>query len=725
MRWLKKVFLGLLLLWLTSGQGLFSQTRNLETRLFRIKSLPPGRLSRIVYLPTGKIVYLRAQPTQETYLSMAENSCFSEQWLGSGDYNLQKDREGEVWIAEIANRASSPCLILKKIGQKPSLLLPLIDSKHQIYTASLDFAFDLANQAVFVWLEKSAHHFSLKGYHTATSTFWEIDHSSLGASSFPRILIDQTNRIWIFWVGNLQGNDDIFVTCFENGRWSPVSCLSANNPYPDLFPEFKEGPDGEIWVVWSGYDGHDYEIYGRSFQESQWSATQKITDNSRGDSAPFLIMVENTPVILWIQTKDTSSFLMATFWPEQSKTHPRVLFHNQYPFHKVYAAVQNDQISLLLQGLKNSTLLTTTLEAIVSAPEKYSLEALESKTAPVVNPELDDSSYIGFGNSITYGYIDYHEAPEIGYIPRLETMLIQQYGEGRVINEGWPGETTVNGVTRIDEVLIKHQAQYLLLMEGTNDIIFQEISTDTSEFNLREMVRKSREYGVYVIITTIIPRNDWRWKRTYYRERIYALNDRIRNLADQEKIPLIDFFNIFYNYPEEDGGWTSLLSTDKVHPSEKGYQLMAESWFTEIKLTPFPPQEIRIYRIRDGFAPVPHTANVVIWQLNKKLDNLNNFLYINIYRREKTNSNQQFELIKHLPLDSREISKTGIIGFPSLNNFGLQFADRSINNQKKYEYILSLTRQDEIEGPPSPVGQEEIVIITLKKEKRLPPLFKK
>ena len=117
---------------------------------------------------------------------------------------------------------------------------------------------------------------------------------------------------------------------------------------------------------------------------------------------------------------------------------------------------------------------------------------------------------------------------------------------------------------------------------------------------------------------------------------------------------------------------------------------MAESWFGEIKLIPFPPQEIQVYRIRDGFVPVPHTANVITWQLNKKLDDLSNFLYINIYRREKVNSNYHFELIHRLPLDSMEISKTGLIGFPSLNNFGPQFVDRTISNQKNMNMYFHL-----------------------------------
>ena len=722
MRWLKNVFLGLLILSVTQVQGLFTQISPFKPKLFHIKNIPSGRLSRIIYLPTGQAVYLRSQLSQETYLGIVENSHFSEHWLGSIDFNLQKDRQGDVWLAGITNETSFPQLILEKIEQSPSLRLSLTHSTQQIYPSSLDFAFDLANQAVFVWLEKSSAQFSLQGYQTATATFWKINHPSLNSASFPRILIDQSNRIWVFWVGNLQGNDDIFVTCFDNGHWTPVKCLSEPNPYPDLFPQIKEGPDGQIWLVWSGYDGHDYEIFGRRFQAGKWSNTQKITDNSTADSAPFLLLIRNKPLIFWLQAKDTFSFLRASFWPKQSKINPVILFQSIHPFHKIQAALQDGQISLVLQGFKKNTLLTTTVERLFSVAEHHLQESPEQKTSPVVKPELDDNSFIGFGNSITYGYIDYHEAPEIGYIPRLEAMLIQQYGEGHVINEGWPGETTVNGVTRIEEVLDKHQAQYLLLMEGTNDIIFQEISTDTSEFNLKEMVRKSREYGVYVIITTIIPRNDWRWKRNYYRERIYALNDRIRNLAVQEKVPFIDFFNIFYNYPEEDGGWTTLLSTDKVHPSEKGYQLMAESWFGEIKLIPFPPQEIQVYRIRDGFVPVPHTANVIIWQLNKKLDDLSNFLYINIYRREKVNSNYHFELIHRLPLDSMEISKTGLIGFPSLNNFGPQFVDRTISNQKKYEYVLSLIRKDEIEGPPSSISQEHVVIINSKK-KKFPPHY--
>jgi len=725
MKWLKKAVLLAIVLLISQNLGLSSQSHDRPARRFQIKTIPPGRLSRIVYLSAGKAVFLRARPTGETYLSFSDNHHLSEQLVCHGDFNLRKDRTGTVWMAGISGETSSPQLILQKIAQKPCLILPLVNQNQQIYASSLDFAFDLANQAVFVWLQRTTQQFSLKGYSSFTGTTWEISHPSLTSASFPRILIDQGNRIWLFWVGNERENDDIFVTYFDGTHWAPVTCLTTSNPYPDIFPQIKEDPSGQIWLVWSGYDGHDYEIYSRVFNGLAWSKTRQLTNNTTGDSAPSLIITPAFPLIFWIQTEHNTSFLAATYWQEEKEGSSRILFKSHSPLYKIYSAAQNGQVSLLLQGIKDSTLLTTTLEQIISSNETFTLKAEEPSSVPVVNPELNDSYYIGFGDSITYGYIDYHEAPDLGYIPRLQEMLIQHYGEGLVINEGWPGETTVHGVTRIEEVLTTHQAQYLLLMEGTNDIIFQEISTDTSEFNLQEMIKKSKEYGVYVIITTIIPRNDWRWKRVYYRERIYDLNDRIRHLADQEKIPLIDFFNIFYNYPEEDGGWTSLLSTDKVHPSEKGYQLMAESWFAEIKLTPFPPQDIRVLRVRDGLVPVPHTANVIIWQPNKKLDNDNYFLLINIYRRDRTHASNQFELIYSLPCSPKEVIKTGVIGFPSFNNFSFQFVDRGIDQQKKYEYMLSLIRQDEVEGPPSKPVREEVVFITLKEKRLSSPIFKK
>lgn len=723
----KKLIIFAIFALLISYQG-FSHPRNysVNDQEIKVRILPPGQLSRLESISEGKLAFLCSSSAESTYLVVMENGHLREDKIFPEAHILKKDKKGQVWAAGLTCRPNKVELVLTKIGSNSIISIPLKPQEHEIYPLSLDFDFDHAHQPLFVWLEKNKNQIFIHTYMTSSSTQWKIVHPSLNPSSSPLIHVDHFQRIWIFWVGHLDGQDDIYSTYFDGINWSTPHCLTDANPYPDLLPQVKEDDQGNLWLVWTGYDGHDYEIFSRRFEGNRWSETLPITNNQIGDTSPTLLILDSTPFIFWAQSSQKSSSIKVSTWRGNRWSAPRFLYHTHQSIWKIHSAKDHLQINLLLQGLEKNALLTFSCLDLLStqSQKKTDLDEInynETSTISQFNPELKDDYYLGFGNSITYGYLDYQEAPDLGYIPRLQEMLINEYGEAEVINEGWPGETTIGGVSRIEDVLHTHQAQYLLLMEGTNDIIFQEISTATSEFNLKEMVRKSKEYGVYVIISTIIPRNDWRWKRIYYRERIYDLNDRIRNLAEVERIPLIDFFNIFYNYPAEEGGWTSLLSSDKVHPSEKGYQLMAETWFKEIMLTPFPPQEAQVLRITDGMPPAPHTANIIIWQNNNKLEDESNFHLFKIYRRERNDPSKQFELIKTRPFFDKEFKTAGLIGFPSLNNFGFQAVDLSINPQLKYEYVLTILRKDQIEGPPCKPVQEKTAIITLKR-KRLEPM---
>lgn len=204
------------------------------------------------------------------------------------------------------------------------------------------------------------------------------------------------------------------------------------------------------------------------------------------------------------------------------------------------------------------------------------------KSINIKDLTLDYKKFVGFGDSITYGYLYTYPNPELGYIPRLQILInTHLFDDGNVINEGVPGEKTYEAIERFEQVILSNKGKYILFHEGTNDSIeAKKTPVSLIIFNISYMMDKALEYNIQPILSTLIPRDPNH--NLTKRERSIEISEGIRAIALEKEIPLIDFWDMFDNYPIIDGGYYSLMS-DCVHPSEKGYQLMAEEWFKSLE----------------------------------------------------------------------------------------------------------------------------------------------
>lgn len=208
------------------------------------------------------------------------------------------------------------------------------------------------------------------------------------------------------------------------------------------------------------------------------------------------------------------------------------------------------------------------------------------------NYNLNPNRYIAFGDSITYGcgYGSCDHDPPIGYPHRLKALLEENIGDSDVINRGIPEEDTFGGIARINKELSDARARYILIMEGTNDVVHIEYPLSAIEENLRGMIVRSMTFGTLPVLSTIIPRKDWFWYNEYFHNKLLDTVKLQRKLAKEYSLPLADQFEAFMNYS---GGWESILS-DGNHPNEEGYQLMAEVWEKVIEtIPPYPPHNIK------------------------------------------------------------------------------------------------------------------------------------
>jgi lysophospholipase L1-like esterase len=188
-----------------------------------------------------------------------------------------------------------------------------------------------------------------------------------------------------------------------------------------------------------------------------------------------------------------------------------------------------------------------------------------------------DITIIAFGDSITYGRGSSSNGPATGYPVYLKAILEYNYPgyTFRVINAGDPGQTTEGGLDRIDSVLDAFQADFILIMEGTNDL-FWGYSYEFIQEDLKQMARKAAERGVTPVLATIIPTNPAVRYEQYFRARSFYLGGYVQALNSRYGIPYADQWTAFASMPN----FGSLYDSTGVHPNDRGYRfVMAPEWY--------------------------------------------------------------------------------------------------------------------------------------------------
>ncbi|MGH7857805.1 MAG: SGNH/GDSL hydrolase family protein [Candidatus Binatia bacterium] len=184
---------------------------------------------------------------------------------------------------------------------------------------------------------------------------------------------------------------------------------------------------------------------------------------------------------------------------------------------------------------------------------------------------------IAFGDSLTRGTGDGPEASSVppgtgGYPPRLQTLLGVQ-----VFNLGRPGELTDDGRERLRSVLSESRSDYVIILEGTNDITGGRDRSRTIP-NLQDMIDAVFADGGQPLIGTVTP-TCCDHVNAVPPARVTSLNDDIRTLALDNDVPLIDFYAAFVPDPTLPFDETSGLIhvPEGLHPTPGGYDLMAST----------------------------------------------------------------------------------------------------------------------------------------------------
>lgn len=137
-----------------------------------------------------------------------------------------------------------------------------------------------------------------------------------------------------------------------------------------------------------------------------------------------------------------------------------------------------------------------------------------------------------------------------------------------VINRGINGNTTSEMLARFERDVLKHNPDYVVIMGGHNDIIWQE-SFDRIVWNLKAMIDMAQKKGIKVVLGLLIPVDD-----PYFEGLVARVREWMRDYALKNNVAYIDFASALRN---EEGKVRTELLLDGAHPTREGYKKMFEA----------------------------------------------------------------------------------------------------------------------------------------------------
>jgi lysophospholipase L1-like esterase len=190
---------------------------------------------------------------------------------------------------------------------------------------------------------------------------------------------------------------------------------------------------------------------------------------------------------------------------------------------------------------------------------------------------------VAFGDSITDGAASANDAngswPDV-LSKRLPTLpdgtpvsvINMGIGSNRLLTSDAAGPA---GVKRLeDDVLSRQNVSHLILLEGINDISYEQVPAEKLIAAYGEVIDRSHAKGIEVIGATLLPIQNSRKDTPANEATRQAVNQWIREAHRLDA--MLDFEKVVQD-PQNRLRIRKDLTGDYVHPNTEGYRLMAES----------------------------------------------------------------------------------------------------------------------------------------------------
>lgn len=181
-----------------------------------------------------------------------------------------------------------------------------------------------------------------------------------------------------------------------------------------------------------------------------------------------------------------------------------------------------------------------------------------NSTTPALSASSLPITIVALGDSLTEGY---GINKEMAYPALVEAMLKKEGFVVKIINSGASSSTSSSAKGRI-QWLLKQKPNFIFLALGANDGL-RGISPSVTKKNLIEAIQLAKKHKIQVWLAGMKMPPNYGASFTKEFENVFS------EVARTENVPLLPFLL--------DGvaGNPELNLTDKIHPNEKGHEILA------------------------------------------------------------------------------------------------------------------------------------------------------
>jgi lysophospholipase L1-like esterase len=175
----------------------------------------------------------------------------------------------------------------------------------------------------------------------------------------------------------------------------------------------------------------------------------------------------------------------------------------------------------------------------------------------------------------------------------IVVTMIPSQERVKVINAGIGGNTSGDLLGRVHDDVVSQNADLVILMVGTNDMVNSRkmVSYDTFKNNLLDIVNILKDADINIVLLSPLPVDTvylfQRHQRSSYTElpnnKLANIRDIARQISEDNDLYFVDIFEEFVKRGLPEHNTDAIIRNvnncgvnDGVHPTEKGYELMAQ-----------------------------------------------------------------------------------------------------------------------------------------------------